>query len=364
MREPTPPPASALPLAATARFVLDAPSGSVVALAGVDPATLRDLVDQADDAPADRRALFMRLRPAATVESYVEQATALLAETARRLWPDWFAGVSFAVCGPGTLGKLAAGVIAREAASAVPGVNAAWTEAAARLALDNRPPRVDGALPAVELSQLALAISPGGLTLVIDVGAAAQTGAFLAALVHALEWIARHGRAAVVALLPELPPFEPPFDRILYGARRVTAHPEAPTQDPVVAVVGDHDPWFAPWRGRPHPMSEIERRLKAMLDADAELAPLFCFNWAVETVRGTKPRIDLVWVDGRLAVELDGYSDHGTLAAFMRDRQRDYELALSGYTVLRLANDEIRQDFGRAIEKIRDLVRMRRSLME
>ena len=61
-----------------------------------------------------------------------------------------------------------------------------------------------------------------------------------------------------------------------------------------------------------------------------------------------------------LVVELDGYGSHGNRAAFMYDRHRDYELALSGYTVLRLANDEIAQDIEKAVEKIRDLVRMRR----
>ncbi len=61
-------------------------------------------------------------------------------------------------------------------------------------------------------------------------------------------------------------------------------------------------------------------------------------------------------------VELDGFPDH-TTRLFIGDRNRDYELALSGYTVLRLANDEVLQDFGRAVEKIRDLVRLRRSQM-
>jgi hypothetical protein len=77
---------------------------------------------------------------------------------------------------------------------------------------------------------------------------------------------------------------------------------------------------------------------------------LFCFNWFVDTVRGSRPKVDLVWIDGRLVVELDGYPDHATRRAFIGDRHRDYELALSGYTVLRLANDEVVQDFGRAIE--------------
>jgi hypothetical protein len=43
------------------------------------------------------------------------------------------------------------------------------------------------------------------------------------ALAHALEWIAWHSRAAVVALFARVPPLDSPFDRILYGARRVIA---------------------------------------------------------------------------------------------------------------------------------------------
>jgi hypothetical protein len=37
-----------------------------------------------------------------------------------------------------------------------------------------------------------------------------------------------------------------------------------------------------------------------MLAGDAELAPLFSFNQIIETVRGSKPRVDLVWMEGRL----------------------------------------------------------------
>ena len=52
--------------------------------------------------------------------------------------------------------------------------------------------------------------------------------------------------------------------------------------------------------------------------------------------------------------------DHGSRSSFARDRHRDYELMLSGYVVLRLANDEIAQDCEKALEKIRDLARLRR----
>ncbi|MGB7044117.1 MAG: hypothetical protein WBD65_04150, partial [Methylocella sp.] len=77
-----------------AQFVFSAPGGSVVTLGGIDGAALRELVDQAEHITNDRRALFVRLRPAGSVEAYVEQVIAILAETAMRLWPVWFTDVS------------------------------------------------------------------------------------------------------------------------------------------------------------------------------------------------------------------------------------------------------------------------------
>jgi hypothetical protein len=344
-----------------AQFVFCAPGGTVVTLGGIDGAALRELVDQAEHVPDDRRVLFVRLRPAASVEAYVEQVIAVLAETTMRLWPVWFTDVSFAMCCDDALGRQAAGVIARETAARAPGVSSTWAEAAARLALAGGPPRVAGVLPAIELAQLSLAVSRVGLVLVADVSVAADAPS-AAVLPHALEWIARHSRAAVVALFAALPPLDSPFDRILYGARRVIADADPRASDSEPEARGS-ETWLAPWRGAPHPLSEVEQRLAAMLSDDDELAALFCFNWFVDTVRGSRPKVDLVWIDGRLVVELDGYPDHATRHAFTGDRHRDYELALSGYTVLRLANDEVVQDFGRAIEKIRDLVRLRRSQM-
>ncbi len=345
-----------------AQFIFRAPAGSVVALSGINSTRLRDLVDQEECIPDNRRTIFVHLRPAGNVAAYVEEVIAVLAETAIRLWPVWFGDVSFAICSDNTLGRQTAGVIAREAAGCFSGVSSNWAEAAARLAVAGLPPRVTGVLPAVELAQLSLAISHAGLVLVADVSAAADASN-TAALAHALEWIAQHSDAGVVALFTELPPLESPFDRILYGARRVVtdAEPLHSAFHPEARERGGSEYWLAPWRGSPHPLSEIEQRLAAMLNHDTELAELFCFNWFVDTVRGSRPKVDLVWIEGRLVVELDGYSDHATRRAFIGDRHRDYELVLSGYTVLRLANDEVMQDFGRAIEKIRDLVRLRRS---
>jgi hypothetical protein len=348
----------------TAQFVFCAPRGSVVTLGGIDGATLRDLVDQVENPPDDCRALFVRLRPATSSEAYVEQVTTVLAETVLRLWPIWFTDVSFAMCRDDPLGRQAVGAIAREVAARTSGISRSWAEAAARLVLAGLPPRVAGVLPAVELAQLSLAISRTGFVLVADVSAAAEASS-AGALGYALEWVAQHSRAGVVALFAELPSLDSRFDRILYGARTVVPDADSGAlvfEREVRENVGS-ETWLAPWRGTPHPLSEIEQRLAAMLTDDTELAALFCFNWCIDTVRGSRPKVDLVWMDGRLVVELDGYPDHATRRAFIDDRHRDYELALSGYTVLRLANDEVMQDYGRAIEKIRDLVRLRRSQM-
>jgi hypothetical protein len=313
-----------------AEIVLGTAPGTVLALGGLEGASLRRWIDQAEAAPQSPRVLFARIVPAATTEAIVEQVIALFSNTVHRLWPMWFTDVSFANCRNDKLGRLTASAIVHGAATKFPSLSLAWAEAAIELALDHRPPRVRGTLPAVELAQLALAIGGYGLVLATDVDDAVGRSN-PTAFVHALEWIAGHAHCAVIALFPALPPHEPPFDRILYGARVVAEADQERVAD--VAQVRTGEIWLAPWLGSPHPLSETEQRLAKALRADAEMAPLFGCNQFVETVRGNR-------------------------AAFMYDRHRDYELTLSGYTVLRLANDEIAQDIGKAIEKIRDIVHL------
>jgi very-short-patch-repair endonuclease len=348
-----------LPRAAVAEFVMNAPAGAVVALAGVDCADLRRIVDAVEPSPAGRRALFVPVAAAPSAAAIAGEIVDLLAETARRLWPVWFTDVSFAACRDDPLGRLAAAAIAREAAREIAGLSPSWAEAAARLALAGRPPRVAGAAMRDEVGQLALAVSRAGLALVADMRVA-RDGPNPAGAVRALEWIAGAARCAAIALFSELPERAPPFDRILYGARRAAAREDA---GPGLVEVeeGDAAPWIAPWRGKPHPLSDVEQRLARRIEADCELAPLFGFNVVVETARGSRPKVDLLWPEGRLVVEIDGWGVHGNRAAFMYDRHRDYELIVSGYTVLRLANDEIAQDVEKAVEKIRDVARARRA---
>ncbi len=186
-----------------------------------------------------------------------------------------------------------------------------------------------------------------------EVGSLAAWKGDQSALVHALEWAAKHCGGAVVALVTEMPTFAPPFDRILYNARTVVD--VAPCGGDGNRSTVTAEPWIGPWRGAPHPLSDIEKRLAKALVADPELGHLFGFNQTIVTVRGSRPKVDLLWCEGRLVIEIDGFDNHGTRRAFRDDRHRDYELMASGYIVLRLPNEEIAQDCGRAVEKIRDL---------
>jgi very-short-patch-repair endonuclease len=313
------------------------------------------LIDQLEAKPDSRRALFTRLSRAQTTDAAVQQLTDQLADTAHRLWPVWFTDVSFAGCRSDVLGRMAASAIVRRAAADIHDLQMTWAEPATRLALDQRRPRVRNVPAEVEVAQLALAISRHGLVLVIDAEQACADSN-PAAIVYTLEWIAQLAQCVVVALFRALPPHQPPFDRILYGARLLLVENQV-NQTEIPAAPAD-TVWLAPWMGSPHPLSETEQRLEKALRADQELAHLFDCNQFIETVRDTRPKVDFVWTQGRMVVELDGYGSHGNRTAFIQDRNRDYELTLSGYTVLRLANDDVAQDVGKAVEKIRDIVQL------
>jgi very-short-patch-repair endonuclease len=71
------------------------------------------------------------------------------------------------------------------------------------------------------------------------------------------------------------------------------------------------------------------------------------------------PRVDLLWRDSKIVVELDG-AEHDRDPDYAADRHRDYELLVAGYRVLRLTNAEVQLDLGRSLEKIRRVVNLRR----
>lgn len=109
--------------------------------------------------------------------------------------------------------------------------------------------------------------------------------------------------------------------------------------------------------GQPHPLSPAEQALARALATDAELSARFAWNQVVLTREQTRPIVDLLWRTGRLVVEIDGFAHHASRRAFEQDRQRDWELLVSGYRVLRLAASEVLADPARSLEKLRALTR-------
>jgi very-short-patch-repair endonuclease len=78
----------------------------------------------------------------------------------------------------------------------------------------------------------------------------------------------------------------------------------------------------------------------ALEDAFIRLCRKHCIP-EPQTQYGTKPRVDFIWHDRRLIVEVDGYEAHGTRAAFQDDRTTTNALLLAGYLVLRFTYDDV-----------------------
>ncbi len=51
--------------------------------------------------------------------------------------------------------------------------------------------------------------------------------------------------------------------------------------------------------------------------------------------------VDFFWPDKKLIVEADSYTYHSMPGAFERDRERDQQLTLAGYTVVRFTYSQV-----------------------
>lgn len=65
--------------------------------------------------------------------------------------------------------------------------------------------------------------------------------------------------------------------------------------------------------------------------------------------------VDAVWRAERIAVELDGWQDHGTRRAFERDRERDAALTAAGWRVVRFTHRQVTQAPDAVVETLRRL---------
>jgi very-short-patch-repair endonuclease len=249
--------------------------------------------------------------------------------------------------------------------------------------------------PAERIRQLALALDPEQLVIELLVHSPEPPSpGCLFAFGKGAEWLARNSRARVLMVVPERFVTSQELDAVTYDAIGARVSP-----DDVAGVANDNQPDARPQAlkranarratpsthsslpsklsqphgekhqleapsvsvsavlGKPHPGSEAEIKLHRRICADAELAPLFSFNQLITTQHGMTPRVDLVWAAGKLVIEVDGHRDHSRLAKFCHDRERDYQLFVSGYWVLRVPEVQVLVDGGLMLERIRNAVR-------
>lgn len=319
-------------VAGLASRVLALRGGERLTLIGID----RDGVGDALRAsPQDGRSALLLESGARNAEAILDGLLDDLAGLALDRWPRWYGREETSV----------EDLIAFAKTDRY--VSAPWVRAAVKRTAAGYAPRFRKAARPFEFKQLMRAVDARGPVLIVAVDPALPERA--TPVIAVLEWCAGQG-ASAVATFAVRPPIIPPYDRLLYGALEVVRE-SAPAQARFIAA-----------RSRAHHASAIEQRVEAALRRDPELAPLFACNEIVPIGGyGLNPRVDLLWREGRVVVELDGPEHQGD-PNFANDRHRDYELLVSGYLVLRITNDQVDTDLQHAIEKIRAVVRFRRAM--
>ncbi|ESA33983.1 hypothetical protein N836_19115 [Leptolyngbya sp. Heron Island J] len=277
-----------------------------------------------------------------------------LAQVAFELWPAWYQQDElFIEAGTSVTDILMNRYACSSLQATRDNISLPWLKEAVRQCQQQNVPCLPDFPHSLQLTQLAFALDSDGLILAI---AHPQPASHcLLGLAKAITWIADHTHSRLLLLLPESLSTADELESVLYGA--ISLHDIAV---PPTAVPQETKYTIFPIHGRPHPFSPGEQKLAVLLGQDDELAPLFKFNQQLQSVRLSQFIVDLLWSEGRVVVEIDGYRHHGSRFGFSCDRNRDYELLISDYIVLRLPHDEVMADAEVAIEKIRDVVRFRR----
>ena len=336
-------------------------------------ATLGDLRSESFEAPNGSRLVTIVYEPLPPAAALIDRVLDALAQGALDLWPDWYDGLDPAApmeedADPDPAARIAETLASGRALRRTPTLS--WFHAARLRCLAGRPPLV-GATGARLAAELGMAIAPRSLRVALGVVADSHPPGRLLGLSRAAEWLADATGASVVVVVPRRTAGHLELDGINSGAilepEPVAATPPPESSVPEALDASTHPPTTVPDAtidvypilGRPHPRSPGEQLLADFLERDVELRGRFRYNFRVEGRGGATHVADLVWPEGRLVVEVDGYNYHSGRAAFSQDRNRDYELLVNGYATLRLPHDEVVADVELAAAKVRDLVRLR-----
>lgn len=318
----------------------------------------------------DRQSLTVRLASLGAVDCI---ATVLngLADRALLLWPHWYGGDLF-------FDSLSEYIddrphpffAALEISRRNRGIEFSWLKKAAALAAAGKPPLASGVVGEIQARQLALSLTDCVDNIIVIVPRELREAHGAEGFAHAVEWLARESGFDVTILLPEEMAAREDLSSLLYNATRwaIKCRNDIPSAKSVPPPEEEPSFLFPPGIpeedapdaerliGAPHPRSRGEQLLAERLAHDPQLSGLFGHNQPVNTSHGDSFLVDLLWPEGKIIVEVDGYFFHSNKIAFAADRDRDYRLLVSGYRVLRLTHDEVVRDVDLAVEKIRDMV--------
>ena len=230
-----------------------------------------------------------------------------------------------------------------------------WLKEAILCCMANKIPLPKGFSNMINVSQLSLTIDVENLIIVLGLENTNIQANKLFGFAKASEWFAMETRARIAVIIPETYSNCKELESILYNALIIK---KANKTDLLRDSNSNESKFlFWPYYGKPHPFSPGEQKLAKYLSNDNELSGLFQFNHKISTIYNNNFIVDLLWIRGKLVIEVDSYKYHSNKYAFNKDRNRDYELIISGYTILRIPHDEIIEDVQLVIEKIRNVVR-------
>lgn len=321
---------------------------------------------------------FVEVRLSSLVASEtIDCALNALADEALSLWPHWYSGVPLFESGLKSVDERLNTLLSIiELCRRNPSIELSWLKRAVQLAAGNKRPRIPRLVGELEAGQLALAIGRriAGVALIAssDVLGQERCDGFP----RAVEWLARECGLHFCILLPASMKTLEGLAPVLYNVREwspaalremiaLPAGNGGGAMPPSVYGVDDGSPASLMDEepveserivGKPHHNSPGEKRLAEYLVNDPRFKGLFGHNRSVTTRCGRTFLVDLLWPEGMMVVEIDGYRSHREIAEFTSDRDRDYRLMISGYRVLRLTHDEVMRDTDLALEKINDVV--------
>jgi len=324
---------------------------------------VRQWSEQLDD---DCRLIACRCETVPLIDGLLDQMLAALAEVALADWPFWYEAELPAQI---TTNAFERDLQLRHHLSAISrqhlNVSQSWLRQAARRCLRSEPPIEPSASREIQAGQLLLAVAASKLVIVLGPGpGAADSGA--ASLVAVAEWFNRVTGASLILLLPQYWKDHPAVQRTAYESLQIdlaVPKPEPFATNPFSnnrhSGAGTVTFIASPLPGRPHPNSDAEQRLYRRIISDGELADLLEFNQSVSVDLGRKYRVDLLCRRHKVAIEVDGDDHFQNSSKYCDDCERDYRLMKHDYLILRLPNLLINSDLEMAVERIRDILRLR-----